>query len=66
MLAYVLATRGERVERWRVAVFAAGCLLLLATAVTPLEALSYHLLSSFWASRLLSASGLGGSVPSGC
>ena len=45
MLAYVLATRGERVERWRVAVFAAGCLLLLATAVTPLEALSYHLLS---------------------
>ena len=45
MLAYVLATRGERVERWRVAAFAAGCLLLLATAVTPLEALSYHLLS---------------------
>ena len=45
MLAYVLATRGLRVERWRVAAFAAGCLLLLATAVTPLEALSYHLLS---------------------
>ncbi len=45
MLAYVLATRGERVERWRVAAFGAGCLLLLATAVTPLEALSYHLLS---------------------
>jgi cytochrome c oxidase assembly factor CtaG len=45
VLAYVLATRGERVERWRVAAFAAGCLLLLVTAVTPLEALSYHLLS---------------------
>ena len=45
MLVYALVTRGERVERWRVAAFAAGCLLLLATAVTPLEALSYHLLS---------------------
>jgi cytochrome c oxidase assembly factor CtaG len=45
VLAYILATRGERVERWRVAAFGAGCLLLLATAVTPLEALSYHLLS---------------------
>ncbi len=45
MLAYVLATRGAHVERWRVAAFAGGCLLLLATAVTPLEALSYHLLS---------------------
>jgi putative membrane protein len=45
VLAYVLATRGVRVERWRVAAFAGGCLLLLATAVTPLEALSYHLLS---------------------
>jgi putative membrane protein len=33
------------VERWRIAAFAAGCLLLLATAVTPLEALTYHLLS---------------------
>ncbi|MDP9492213.1 MAG: cytochrome c oxidase assembly protein, partial [Actinomycetota bacterium] len=28
------------------AAFAAGCLLLLVTAVTPLEALSYHLLSA--------------------
>ena len=45
MLAYVLLTRGEQVERWRMAAFGAGCLLLLATAVTPLEALSYHLLS---------------------
>ena len=33
-------------ERWRIAAFAAGCLLLLATAVTPLDALSYHLLSA--------------------
>ena len=45
MLAYVLLTRCEQVERWRLAAFGAGCLLLLATAVTPLEALSYHLLS---------------------
>ena len=35
-----------RVERWRIAAFAAGCVLLLVTAVTPLEALSYHLLSA--------------------
>ena len=42
---YGLAVRGRRVERWRVGAFAAGCLLLLVTAVTPLEALSYHLLS---------------------
>jgi putative membrane protein len=34
------------VERWRLAAFGAGCLLLLATAVTPLDALSYHLLSA--------------------
>ena len=44
MLAYVLLTRGEQVERWRLAAFGTGCLLLLA-AVTPVEALSYHLLS---------------------
>jgi len=41
-----VAVRGERAERWRIAAFAAGCLLLLVTAVTPLEALSYHLLSA--------------------
>ena len=41
-----MAVRGERAERWRIAAFAAGCLLLLVTAVTPLEALSYHLLSA--------------------
>jgi len=33
-------------DRRRVAAFAAGCALLLVTAVTPLEALSYHLLSA--------------------
>jgi putative membrane protein len=45
-VAYALAVRGRRPGRWRVAAFAAGCLLLLATAVTPLDALSYHLLSA--------------------
>jgi putative membrane protein len=45
-LGYAVAVRRLGVERWRIAAFAAGCLLLLATAVTPLEALSYHLLSA--------------------
>jgi putative membrane protein len=45
-LAYVLAVRGQQVERWRAAAFGAGCLLLFATAVTPLDALTYHLLSA--------------------
>lgn len=40
-----MAVRGRPTERWRIAAFAAGCVLLLVTAVTPLEALSYHLLS---------------------
>jgi putative membrane protein len=44
-LAYVVAIRGRRPERWRIAVFATGCALLLTTAVTPLDALTYHLLS---------------------
>jgi putative membrane protein len=44
--AYALAVRGRRPERWRVAAFAAGCLLLVVTAVTPLDALTYHLLSA--------------------
>jgi putative membrane protein len=43
---YALAVRGGRPERWRVAAFAAGCVLLVATAVTPLDALTYHLLSA--------------------
>jgi putative membrane protein len=33
-------------ERWRIAAFTAGCLLLLATAVTPLDSLTYHLLTA--------------------
>jgi cytochrome c oxidase assembly factor CtaG len=45
-LAYAIAVRGRRPEPWRVACFAAGCLLLIATAVTPLDALTYHLLSA--------------------
>lgn len=38
--------RDQRPERWRIAAFAAGCLLLVATAVTPLDALTYHLLTA--------------------
>jgi cytochrome c oxidase assembly factor CtaG len=41
-----LAVRGHHLERWRVASFAGGCILLVATAVTPLDALTYHLLSA--------------------
>ncbi|HEV3478636.1 MAG TPA: cytochrome c oxidase assembly protein [Gaiellaceae bacterium] len=44
-VAYALAVRNGRTNRWRVAAFASGCLLLLATAVTPIDSLSYHLLS---------------------
>jgi putative membrane protein len=36
----------KRTESWRIAAFAAGCLLLLVTAVTPLDSLTYHLLSA--------------------
>jgi putative membrane protein len=43
---YLVAIRNRETEGWRVATFAAGCLLLLATAVTPLDALTYHLLSA--------------------
>jgi putative membrane protein len=46
VLAYAAAARRRPPERWRSAAFAAGCLLLLATAVTPLDALTYHLLSA--------------------
>jgi putative membrane protein len=42
---YLVAVRNRETDSWRVAAFAAGCLLLLATAVTPLDALTYHLLS---------------------
>jgi putative membrane protein len=44
-ITYFLAVRKIETERWRIAAFSAGCLLLLATAVTPLDALTYHLLS---------------------
>jgi putative membrane protein len=43
--AYVLAIRRFPAARWRTACFAAAALLLLATAVTPIDPLSYHLLS---------------------
>jgi putative membrane protein len=46
VLVYALWARGARPERWRVAAFAAGCLLLLITAVSPLDALTYHLLTA--------------------
>ncbi len=38
--------RGHQFEKWREPAFAAGCLLLIAAAVTPLDALTYHLLSA--------------------
>ncbi len=43
---YVVAVRRHRPEPWRIAAFGTGCLLLLATAVTPLDALTYHLLTA--------------------
>jgi putative membrane protein len=43
---YAIAVRGRQRERWRVAAFLSGCALLLITAVTPLDALTYHLLSA--------------------
>jgi putative membrane protein len=46
VVAYAFAVRGRKPEPWRVVAFAAGCLLLIATAVTPLDGLSYHLLSA--------------------
>jgi putative membrane protein len=43
--AYLYGTRRERVSRARLASFWAGVALLTASAVTPLDALSFHLLS---------------------
>jgi len=43
--AYIYVTRRQHVPPWRVACFAAGVALLLATAVTPLDSLQYHLLT---------------------
>jgi putative membrane protein len=44
--AYLYGTRHERVSRARLASFWGGVALLTATAVTPLDALSFHLLSA--------------------
>jgi putative membrane protein len=45
-LGYLAALRSHSAERLRIAAFAGGCALLLATAVSPLDALTYHLLSA--------------------
>lgn len=45
VLAYAAALRRYRTSPTRIACFAVAALLLLATAVTPIDALSYHLLS---------------------
>jgi putative membrane protein len=45
-LLYALAVRRFPAERWRIACFAAGVALLVAVAVTPLDALTYHLLTA--------------------
>ena len=44
--AYGLSLRRWPAPPWRVAVFALAALLLLATAVTPLDSLTFHLLSA--------------------
>ena len=44
--AYVVALRRAPAPLWRIACFGAGIALLLATAITPLDALSFHLLSA--------------------
>jgi putative membrane protein len=41
-----VALRGRPREPWGAAAFGTGCLLLIATAVTPLDALTYHLLTA--------------------
>jgi putative membrane protein len=46
VLVYALWARRTRPEPWRVVAFGAGCLLLVLTAVTPLDALTYHLLTA--------------------
>jgi putative membrane protein len=43
---YLYGTRRERVSRLRLASFFAGALVLTLAAVTPLDALSFHLLSA--------------------
>ena len=44
--AYALATRSHRASRRQVALFGAATVLLVATAVTPLDSLTYHLLTA--------------------
>jgi putative membrane protein len=44
--AYLYGTRGERASKARLISFWSGVALLTATAVTPLDALSFHLLSA--------------------
>jgi putative membrane protein len=46
VVAYVVAVRSRPPSRTRVAAFTGGIALLLATAITPLDSLSYHLLSA--------------------
>jgi putative membrane protein len=42
---YVLALRQHPAPRWRIACFALGALMLTAISVTPLDSLTYHLLT---------------------
>ncbi|MDQ3777544.1 MAG: cytochrome c oxidase assembly protein [Actinomycetota bacterium] len=44
--AYVVAARRYPPERWRAGCFAGGCALLVLVAVTPLDPLSFHLLTA--------------------
>jgi putative membrane protein len=44
--AYAVAVRDSQPQRSRVAAFGLGCVLLLGTAITPLDALTYHLLTA--------------------
>ena len=46
VVVYGLWARRTRPEPWRIGAFGAGCLLLVLTAVTPLDALTYHLLTA--------------------
>lgn len=46
VIAYVAAIRRWRTPPWRVACLAGAAALLLATAITPLESLQFHLLSA--------------------
>ncbi len=45
-VAYAAAVRRHPASPWRITAFAAGVVLLLLTAVTPLDSLTFHLLSA--------------------